>query len=437
MPRWFAVIDGADQGRIYALPQAGPVLIGNSHKHADICLHDLYVGRVHCQLEIANGKIALKDGESPSGTRVNGVKVSAHDLQIGDVVRVGNSHLRLEEGAAIPQTEEPEPMTEAPRVASESKKPAKQGETVGKPAPPTAPGPKKLPHLPLDRLAELTGHELGHFQIGEVLGQGHFGVVFRAHDVRTDQGVALKILSPVFPANDAELRRFVNTMKPVFPLLHPGLISLRGVGRIGPYVWVARELVEGISLAEKLATLNPAKTLKWRSALRLAQQLVPALDFLREHRLVHANITPANILLPADNGPAGLADLGFWDALAGSKLQAERLEPKLLAELPYLSPEHLNPAIPVDDLSDQYCLGAVLYTRLTARPPVEGSTPEEMTEHLKTGRVVRPRDYQPTIPDDLQALVLRMLSKHPEERYPGPEAILADIEKIVAATPEP
>src|SRR5262245_57475377 len=156
MPKRLVVIDGADQGQSFWLPEAGTVLVGNSRKHCDVCLHDLYVGRVHCHLEIDGDRVRVRALDTPAGTLVNGVRVSAHEVQLGDVIRAGNADLRLEaaEGAA--------PAAAAPADAR------------------AAEHPGKLTPLPAERLGELSGYMLGPHKIGPVLGRGHAGVVFRA-----------------------------------------------------------------------------------------------------------------------------------------------------------------------------------------------------------------------------------------------------------------
>src|SRR5262249_43106305 len=123
MPWQLFVVDGADAKRVFPLPESGSVLIGNSHTHADICLHDLYVARVDGQIDVAEGKVQVTPQPSASGTFVNKTKVAeAQELADGDVLRVGNSHLRLE-----------------PAVVAAAPKP-----------PPGTPEP--LPHLPTERL---------------------------------------------------------------------------------------------------------------------------------------------------------------------------------------------------------------------------------------------------------------------------------------------
>ncbi len=395
MPRRLSVIDGGDQGRVYMLPEAGAVLIGSSRKHTDICLHDLYVGRAHCQVTVEGDVVTVIDQETPQGTLVNGTKVTRQELRLGDVIRIGNSYLRLEEGDAPLPEEADEPAGSAP-----------------------SPTPAKLPHLPAERLSQLTGHGLGHYKIGPVLGQGHYGPVFRSHDAKRDQEVALKVLPTSFPAGTEEMRRFVEALKPILFLQHPGLAVLRGLGKTGPYVWLARELVEGESAAARIERTGTLPKIKWRPTLRLAVQIARALEFMHQKHLVHANITPANILAQADSGPARLADLGLWDALVGSALQQEKLEQKFLAELPYLSPEHIDPDARVDELSDQYSLGAVVYALLTGRSPCLGSTPDKTIARIRETLPARPKDLQKAIPEDFQATVLRHARQAPRGTLP-------------------
>ena len=152
MPMQLQVIDGADKGQAFRLPPAGTVRIGNSRKNTDICLHDLFVARVHCHVDVGAGKVTVSDEMKPNGILVNGAQVAQHELKPGDVVRVGNSYLRLEEAEDAPA----EPA-----------------------AGPTPAEPGKLPHLPIERLKELAGHTLGHYDLDAALARGHTGVVFR------------------------------------------------------------------------------------------------------------------------------------------------------------------------------------------------------------------------------------------------------------------
>jgi serine/threonine-protein kinase len=421
MPLRLTVVDGGDRGQSFRLPAAGKVRIGNYGGHTDICLHDLYVAKDHCHVEVAtDGKVTVTAQPSAAGTLVNGAKVQQLELKAGDVIRVGNSYLQLAEA-----TDDTVPDA-GPVATSETPTDVQMPASA-----PCAP-----PHLPSDRLRELATHTLGHYSIGPALAPGPVGTVFRAKDTKTGQEVALKVLPADFPADDAEVQRFVRVMKQFLALHHAGLAQLRGVGRTLPYVWVASELVAGDSLAIAIKDPRSQKKGKWRPALRIARHLARTLDFLNRRHLVHGSVTPANVLITAGDGPPALKDAGLWDALAGSALMRLTIGKRLLAELPYLSPEHVDPELAVDDLSDQYCLGAVIYALLTGRPPCEGQTPEETVHKVRTARPLRPREECPGLPDAFQAVVLRTLAKPPEDRYPGPEALIADLDAVAAAHDE-
>lgn len=409
MPRRLYVVDGADKGQSFLLPESGKVLIGNSRKNTDFCIHDLLAARVHCEVQVAPDSVAVAEVANTHTTLVNGVKVTQQALMPGDVIRAGNSYLRLEEVSA-------EDAAAAQKPAPKAEPPKEKGEA---------------PTLPPEKLAELSGYNLGHYKLGSAFAGGHGGMAFRAHDTDKDQPVVLKVLSPEFPKCNDEMQNFVRAMKQRMSLHHPGLVALRGVGKTGAYAWIATEPIEGESLTATLERLCMVRKVPWKPVFRMAVALVKVLDHLQKHHAIHANITPANVLMPSE-GPPRLNDFGLWQALEGSTLQQKAWPRKCKAELPYLSPEHLDPETPLDDLSDQYCLGAVLYAFLTGRPPFEGNSTNETAAMVRDAVPIRPKELKINVPDDFQGIVLRMLAKHPEDRYSSPRMILADLEEVAA-----
>src|SRR5262249_37410901 len=146
----------------------------------EIVLHDLYVSRVHCMLRTEGDTIEVTHLEGPDGTLINGKKITEPTIiKPGDVIRIGNSHLRLEivsheEIASIPEFETEEIVEEKPAAA------------------------------PTDALMSLENQLLGHHQLGKFLGRGYGGAIFRAEDIKTKETVALKVLAAEFPANPTE-----------------------------------------------------------------------------------------------------------------------------------------------------------------------------------------------------------------------------------------
>jgi serine/threonine-protein kinase len=222
------------------------------------------------------------------------------------------------------------------------------------------------------------------------------------------------------------MQGFVRAFKTVLPLRHPHLVEVLGAGKTGPYCWIAREFVDGTNLTP---AINAGKH-GWKRALRVAVHVGRALDFAYRHRLCHGNITPQNILIRDADKVAKLADLVLIKALEGSQLQITVLEDKLLAELPYLAPEQTPGDGVVDSCTDIHGLGAVVYALLTGRPPYEGKTPSDILEKIQHAMPVKPREYLQTVPDQLEAIVLKMLAKRPEDRFLTPAELLAELEPL-------
>jgi serine/threonine protein kinase len=399
------VIDGADANRFFPLPPSGSRVIGNSHKHTDICLNDLYVARVHCQIDIEGDKVMVTAMTEDRDTLVDGNKVSSHQLLPGEVLRLGNSHLRLEEDdGSVPDPDQEISNSE-----------------------------EELPELEWDQMDQLAGHTLGHFEIGKMLGRGHHALVFSAYDLDDRRQVALKVIGPDFPSKSEELKHFAKTIRIVADITEDHLVRWYSAGKTGPYTWIAQELVEGESLAQSLERDDGPGKIKWRNAIRLAKDIGEALHFLFERRIVHGNLTPANILVGIDR-TARLNDLMFEQAMDKSAWHLEVLEGKLLSELPYLAPERLEENAYWDNLADIYSLGVIVYQRLTGRLPFKGKTPGDTIDLIRTAAPEKPKKMVRDMPEPVQALVLKMLARKQENRYQTPAELLQDLESIQAMT---
>jgi serine/threonine-protein kinase len=436
------VVDGADKGRVFMLPESGTVSVGKSSKHCDIVVHDLYVSRIHCQLEIDGDHIEVTHLHGDNGTLINGQRITKQSLGIGDILRVGNEHLRLEtalDDDSLKDTaemdsagEEGEDTYEVEVVEDEAEEVELVKEEEDEARPAATDDPYALPHEPIDQLRKLEGQTLANYQIGPLLGRGHTSLIFRALDGKNKQLVALKVMSPDFPSGDAELQRFVKALKVWAHLRNPNLVTLFGAGKSGHLCWLAREYIEGESLTRLVQRLKEGGRLSWERAIRVAVHLGKVLDFLHKNRVAHGNLTPRNVLIQKSDQATKLADLMLNQALEGSKLQKVILGKKLLAELPYLAPEQTDPHAPGSSLGDLYSLGAVLYFLLTGEPPFTGTTPREVVSRIREGKVVRPRELQRGIPAPFEAAVLMMMARQPEDRFQTAADFLAAVEPLAA-----
>jgi len=281
-----------------------------------------------------------------------------------------------------------------------------------------------------DWVDELADGALAHYKVGALLGRGFHGAVYLARDLQNGRAVALKVLDPEFPRTVAEAQHFIQAMQPLLPLRHPNLVGLVAAGKSGPYCWMALEAVEGESVTRRIERLGFGRQKSdWRRGLRVAIHVARALEFAVERRLSHRNVTPENVLWDGAARVARLSDLMLYQALEGSALQRERAEEKRRAELPYLSPEEVEGS-GVDDISDLYSLGAVVYALLTGRPPFLGESEEATTDLILGGRPVKPRKHQRVIPADFEWVVLTMLARDRKYRFQTPAELLVHLERI-------
>lgn len=386
------LLTGPDAGREYPLNfTAGPVVFGRSHQHANYALPDGQMSRVHFQIELRGGDIWVTDLASTAGTLVNGRKIAEHLLRPGDVIRAGETQLRFL----------PEGMTSAPA-------PAPAGE----------------------RLENLIGQAMGNYTVGPLLARGASGCVFRATDSKTGQVVALKVLFPELARSDEEMQRFVRAMKTIMPLCHPNLIMLLGAGKAQGLCWMAMELVEGESLAQLIRRVGQDGRLDWRFAMRVGVHVTRALNYADQQSVLHRNITPNNILVRSSDQVALLGDLMLAKALEGS-LAAQITKPgELIGELGYMSPERTHGTMEVDGRSDLYSLGATLYALLTGKPPHEGLTLVETIQKIRNHEPRRPRALVPTMPEELDGVIMKMLATKPAARFQSAAEVMARLERL-------
>ncbi len=436
------VVNGADQGRSFPLPESGTVSIGRHKKHADIALNDFYVSRVHCELFIEGASVVVTHVSGQNGTLINGQAITKQELLLGDVLRVGNSHLKLEtalagvrpggQGADDAETGPAASEGEAEVAADEDAFEIVEEEEQSA-EPEEAPEEDEsfsLPHAPVVQLLQLEDQVLGHFQIGPLLGRGQSSLVFRAQDLKHKTTVALKVISPDFPATDQELQRFAKALKAVPLLQHAHLVVLYGAGKTGSCCWIAREHVEGESVTRLISRLKDGGKFDWTRSCRVALHLGRVLDFLHQNKVTHGNITPRNILVRQSDKVTKLTDLMLNQALEGSCLQKAILGKKLLLELPYMAPEQTDPHAPGTPTADLYSLGSVCYALLTGQPAFTGHSSKEVLSQIRAGKVAKPSKLQAGIPAPFEAAVLKLMAVRPADRYQTAAEMLAVVEPL-------
>ncbi|GIK40648.1 MAG: hypothetical protein BroJett011_44810 [Chloroflexota bacterium] len=266
---------------------------------------------------------------------------------------------------------------------------------------------------------ELLGRSVGPYQVEAILGSGGMAVVYRARHVRGEK-VALKVLFPP-PGADAEiLARFEREARTATRLRHPAIVRVLEAGQAAGRAFMAMALVEGESLAARLAR---AGALDEASAADIAWQIADALDYAHRQGVVHRDLKPANILLAAD-GQALLTDFGV--ALALDDLTLTRTG-HTVGTPAYMAPEQAN-GQEVDGRADLYSLGVVLYQMVTGRTPFRGNTPQILHAHVYDPPPA-PSSLAKVSPG-MEAVILRSLAKEPRQRFQSGAAMAQALARL-------
>jgi hypothetical protein len=260
---------------------------------------------------------------------------------------------------------------------------------------------------------------VGEYELGEQLGGGGMGVVYRARHRRLGKWVALKVL-PVHTRHSGDaVERFLREMRAVGGLKHPNVVEAYDAGEQTGIVYLAMELVEGIDLDRLVRERGP---LPVAEACALIQQAALGLQHLHERGLVHRDIKPSNLIRTAD-GTVKLLDLGLarWRAEAAGDLTGSR---QGMGTPDYVAPEQVADAAAVDGRADLYGLGGTLFYLLTGRAPFAHR--EGIYAKMEAQRGEAPEDLRslrPEVPAALAALVSRLLAKDPADRYAIPAEV--------------
>jgi CHASE2 domain-containing sensor protein len=266
------------------------------------------------------------------------------------------------------------------------------------------------------------------YRIVSLIGRGGMGVVYEAIQLTLGRPVALKLIDPAH-VDDPETRaRFVRESHVAAGLEHPHVIPVYEAREDDRLLFIAMRLVRGPSLAEVLAAQAPLPPTR---AATLVAQIASALGAAHAQGLVHRDVKPANVLLDGDH--AYLTDFGITRELSGDSLTAvgERL-----GTVDYMSPEQCR-GEPVGPAGDIYALGCVLYEALTGRVPFPaGSEALRLAAHLQLPPPIA-SDHWPSVPPELDLVVLTALAKEPDQRYATAEAFAAAVLRAVGAEPAP
>ena len=267
----------------------------------------------------------------------------------------------------------------------------------------------------------------GRYRVLRKLGSGGMANVYLAEDEELGRQVAIKILNDRHAADDQFVERFRREAKNAASLSHPNIVQIYDRGEAEGTYYIAMEYLEGQTLKELAAVRGP---LSVREAIAYARQILAALRFAHRKGLVHRDIKPHNALID-DDGRVKVTDFGI--ARAGPASQMTEAG-SIIGTAQYLSPEQARGGA-IDQRSDLYSVGVVLYELLTGTVPFTGDTPVEIAMKHLSSVPEPPSARRPEVPRPLDQVVLRALAKDPDERYASAEEMDAELARVAEGLP--
>jgi len=259
------------------------------------------------------------------------------------------------------------------------------------------------------------------YEILEVIGTGGMAVVYKAMCHRLNRLVAIKVLKDEY-SQDAEFRRrFHAESQAVAMLSHPNIVSVYDVSHSGDIDYIVMELIDGITLKQYMEQKG---ALNWREVLHFSTQIAKALEHAHSRGIIHRDIKPHNIMILKD-GSVKVADFG----IARITSAQSTLTREALGSVHYISPEQARGSR-VDNRSDLYSLGVVMYEMLTGRPPFDGVSPVAVAIQHINATPVPPSELNPSVPKGLEQITMHAMTADINRRYASATQMLADLEEF-------
>src|SRR3954465_534272 len=273
----------------------------------------------------------------------------------------------------------------------------------------------------------------GRYELGQVLGRGGMAEVYLAHDTRLGRTVAVKTLRADLARDPSFQARFRREAQSAASLNHPAIVAVYDTGE--DYVdsvsipYIVMEYVDGSTLRE---LLHSGRKLLPERSLEMTIGILQALEYSHRSGIVHRDIKPANVMLTR-NGQVKVMDFGIARAMGDSGMTMTQTS-AVIGTAQYLSPEQAK-GEQVDARSDLYSAGCLLYELLTVRPPFVGDSPVAVAYQHVREDPPPPSNFDPGITPEMDAIVLKALTKEPDYRYQSADEMRADIESYLDGRP--
>ncbi|WP_020409553.1 serine/threonine protein kinase [Hahella ganghwensis] len=266
----------------------------------------------------------------------------------------------------------------------------------------------------------------GKYKVVKELGRGAMGVVYQCFDPDFERTVAVKILSPELLSHDTSgeyRQRFKNEMKAAGRLSHPNVINVYDAGEQDGVPYFVMEYVDGIELKE---ALDSGERFELSRTMRIMKDILSGLKYIHEHGITHRDLKPANIFITR-NGTAKITDFGI------AKLESSELTRvgTIIGSPRYMSPEQCQ-GLPVDNRSDLFSAGIILYQLLTNEHCFDANSPTAIMQKIIHSTPEAPSVLIPTMPKPYDKVVFRALEKFQDKRFQDAGEFIAALEQAAA-----
>lgn len=263
----------------------------------------------------------------------------------------------------------------------------------------------------------------GRYELIEKIGEGGMAIVYKARCRLLNRYVAIKILRPEFTKDEQFIENFKRESQAAAALTHPNIVSVYDVGKEGNIHFIVMELVEGKTLSQYIEEKG---RLDYKEAISITRQVASALSLAHKNQIVHRDIKPHNILI-TNTGVAKLADFGIAKAVSASTIIGGNH--KVMGSVHYFSPEQARGAY-VDERSDIYSLGIVLYEMLTGKVPFDGDNPITIALMHINEPMPSVTAQVPGIPPQLEKIIMKATEKYQSNRYRTADEMIEDLDNI-------
>ena len=263
----------------------------------------------------------------------------------------------------------------------------------------------------------------GRYELIQKTGEGGMAIVYKGKDRLLNRYVAIKILRPEFTKDEKFIENFIKESQAAAGLTHPNIVGVYDVGQEGNIHYIVMELIEGKSLSE---IIEEKGKLDYKEAVDFTIQIAQALSLAHKNQIVHRDVKPHNVLV-TNQGVAKLADFGI--AMPLSQADMSESSDKVMGSVHYFSPEQARGAY-VDERSDIYSLGVVLYEMLTGHVPFDGDNPVSIALMHINENIPSAKEEVPSVPYQVDRIIKKATEKYQSKRYKSVDEMIEDLKSV-------